>query len=147
MRQNTKVIIASSDAPASDPVESKQTAVRGTRSAGNSPVKQSHDRSQPMWSVEPWNGRTRQKSVKDRAGSPRKKPAGDVVPPLPGQASNVTGGCGTIAEEELVIQEAKDGVERGRLFVKVVGVKDLDLPLPKSMLPPSYYVTRLMECR
>jgi hypothetical protein len=29
-------------------------------------------------------------------------------------------------------EEFEDGEERGRVFVKVVGVKDLDLPLPKS---------------
>lgn len=28
--------------------------------------------------------------------------------------------------------DGEDGVERGRLFVKVVGVKDLDLPLPQN---------------
>lgn len=30
-------------------------------------------------------------------------------------------------------EEFEDGEERGRVFVKVIGVKDLDLPLPKSM--------------
>ena len=49
---------------------------------------------------------------------------------MPGQESAVAGGLGAVAEQE--IDEFEDGQERGRLFVKVVGVKDLDLPLPKS---------------
>jgi hypothetical protein len=38
-----------------------------------------------------------------------------------------------VAEEDVnaEIATAESG-ERGRLFVKVLGVKDLDLPLPKS---------------
>jgi hypothetical protein len=31
--------------------------------------------------------------------------------------------------------QVDDGVERGRLFVKVVGVKDLVLPLPQGNCP------------
>jgi hypothetical protein len=49
---------------------------------------------------------------------------------MPGQESAVAGGLGAVAEQE--VDEFEDGQERGRLFVKVVGVKDLDLPLPKS---------------
>ena len=33
------------------------------------------------------------------------------------------------------IEEVGEDGERGRLFVKVVRVKDLDLPLPKSAYP------------
>jgi hypothetical protein len=52
---------------------------------------------------------------------------------MPGQDSNVTG-LGIVTEEASVAEPVpEEGAERGRLFVKVIGVKDLDLPLPKSM--------------
>jgi hypothetical protein len=35
-----------------------------------------------------------------------------------------------VTEEAALAPE--EGAEKGRLFVKVMGVKDLDLPLPKS---------------
>jgi len=117
MRQNTKVVVASSDDKS-----------RGTRSAGNSPIKQDRPQS---WTVEPWNGNMRRKSTRDN-GSPRKKTASGPAPPLPGQESNVHG-LGSLAEEDAAFEpSAVEGGERGRLFVKVIGVKDLDLPLPKS---------------
>lgn len=117
MRQNTKVVVASSD-----------DKTRGTRSAGNSPIKQDRPQS---WTVEPWNGNMRRKSIRDN-GSPRKKASSGPAPPLPGQESNVHG-LGSLVEEEASIEPgAIEGGERGRLFVKVIGVKDLDLPLPKS---------------
>ena len=55
---------------------------------------------------------------------------------MPGQQSNVTNGLDSVAENEAIADtnEAEDGHERGRLFVKVVGVKELDLPLPRGML-------------
>lgn len=125
MRQNTKLVVASSDVgkPAADS--------RGSRSAGNSPVKR--DVRPQSWTVEPWNPQRRQKSVRDSAANAHKKHLSAPVPPLPGQASNVTG-MDIVAEEEPVheVTDEETG-ERGRLFVKVIGVKDLDLPLPKSM--------------
>lgn len=84
------------------------------------------------WVVEPWNGR--RKSHRVDSNNPRKRDS-SAVPPLPGQESNVRGlpsvteGVATNASEV-----ATESSERGRLFVKVVGVKDLDLPLPRSML-------------
>ncbi|KAI9742647.1 MAG: Bud site selection protein bud4 [Claussenomyces sp. TS43310] len=101
MRQNTKVVIASSDADTPD-------HVRGYRSAGNSPVK--HDRPQ-SWTVEPWNGQTRQKSVRD-PGSARKKNATGPVPPLPGQESNVAGLASLTEEEASVDPSTNDTSER-----------------------------------
>ena len=57
------------------------------------------------------------------------------MPPLPGQESAVTG-LGTVVEDQIMSHgqdyDFEDGAERGRLFVKVVGVKELDLPLPQS---------------
>jgi hypothetical protein len=121
MRQNTKVVVASSDV-------GKASDSRGTRSAGNSPIKKERPQS---WTVEPWNGQVRRKSVRNSM-SPRKNMASGPIPPMPGHESNVTG-LGIVTEEELVMeQNVGDNGERGRLFVKVLGVKDLDLPLPKS---------------
>ena len=119
MRQNTKLIVASSNV---DKVDES----RGTRSAGNSPLKKDRPQS---WTVEPWNGQ-RKKSVRENT-SPRKKIGTGPAPPLPGFESNV--GLGIVTEEEPILeQNGAEGGERGRLFVKVIGVKDLDLPLPKS---------------
>jgi hypothetical protein len=51
---------------------------------------------------------------------------------LPGQESNAVAPS-QLKEEELGVEMAtEDSGERGRLFVKVMGVKDLDLPIPKS---------------
>jgi len=122
MRQNTKLVVASSDIDIGDDN-------RFTRSCGNSPVKKDRPQS---WTVEPWNGQMRKNSMRDRS-SPRKKPISGPMPPMPGQDSNVTG-LGIVTEEDGVTEPAtEEGGERGRLFVKVIGVKDLDLPLPKSM--------------
>ncbi|KAI9843701.1 MAG: Bud site selection protein bud4 [Sclerophora amabilis] len=130
MRQNTKMIVASSNGDeAEPPVPSFQRPdSKGTRSAGNSPSKSGHSQT---WSVEPWNGNIRRKSIKDGAGSPRKKRASGPAPPLPGQESNVAG-LGIVTENETPVEEIEIDEERGRLFVKVVSVKDLDLPLPKN---------------
>ncbi|KAL1842741.1 hypothetical protein VTJ49DRAFT_4379 [Mycothermus thermophilus] len=116
MRQNTKVVTAS-DKDTDDPRG-------GLRSAGNSPVKAARPQS---WTVEPWNGqrkRSYRKRVLPGAGGP--------VPPLPGQESNAAAASqqdDDMASVELATEETG---ERGRLFVKVMGVKDLDLPLPKN---------------
>lgn len=117
MRQNTK-LVAASDKDTDDP--------RGCRSAGNSPVKQTRPQS---WTVEPWNGVPRKRSVRKRT------PATGPVPPLPGQESNAAA-LTQLSEEDLAVEMAtEDSGERGRLFVKVMGVKDLDLPIPKSKYP------------
>ena len=119
MRQNTKVVIASSDVD------------KGTRSAGNSPIKKDRPQS---WTVEPWNGQVRKNSMRNRS-SPRKN-AGPV-PPMPGQESNVTG-LGIVTEDIATSNPLpEEGGERGRLFVKVIGVKDLNMPLPKSKISNS----------
>lgn len=115
MRHNTK-LVAASDKETDD--------VRGgCRSAGNSPLKQTRPQS---WTVEPWNGVPRKRSIRKRPG------ATGPVPPLPGQESNATT-LTQLSEEDLAVEMAtEDSGERGRLFVKVMGVKDLDLPIPKS---------------
>ncbi|CAF9932774.1 MAG: Bud site selection protein bud4 [Alectoria fallacina] len=136
MRQNTKVIIASSASHESaesvtDTKDSQEPAARGTRSAGNSPRKPSHTQT---WTAEPWNGKIRRKSIRKSGGIPSKSPGNGPAPPLPGQQSNVASGLGSVTEDESMqnAEEIGEDGERGRLFVKVVRVKDLDLPLPKG---------------
>ncbi|KAJ5988445.1 hypothetical protein N7481_003655 [Penicillium waksmanii] len=133
MRQNTKVVIANNrnDDEPSTPVDRTSNDPRGTRSAGSSPRKAS----QQTWTTVPWNGSTRRPSIKMAGAIPKKKPVPGVgaVPPLPGQSSNVQQPSATIEENEPVLNEAfEDGEERGRLFVKVVGLKYLDLPMPRG---------------
>ena len=114
MRQNTK-LVAATDKETED--------LRGARSAGNSPIKKERPQS---WTVEPWNGQ-RRKSVRKRTALT------GPVPPLPGQESNAAAALNPLAEEDLAAEMATaESGERGRLFVKVMGVKDLDLPLPKG---------------
>ena len=134
MRQNTKLVVASSAShdSASDTADQHDQAGRGTRSAGSSPRKPS----QQTWTTEPWNGKMRRKSVRLSGGSPQKKTFGGPAPPLPGQPSNVATSLDSVAEDQSLLNgdDFEDGTERGRLFVKVLRVKDLDLPLPRSTL-------------
>lgn len=115
MRQNTKVVTASD--------KDTEDLRPASRSAGSSPVKQTRPQS---WTVEPWNGQVRKKSL-------RKRPVTTgPVPPLPGRESNAATMNPVIEEEASDDVNGEDSGERGRLFVKVLGVKDLDLPIPKS---------------
>ncbi|KAL8928827.1 MAG: hypothetical protein Q9208_001605 [Pyrenodesmia sp. 3 TL-2023] len=132
MRQNTKVVVASSASTesASDAAESQDPTGRGTRSAGSSPRKASHTKT---WTTEPWNGKVRRKSIRQSGGSPQKIMNSGPVPPLPGQQSNVSSELQSVAEDQTTMpEEIEDGAERGRLFVKVQRVKDLELPLPRG---------------
>ena len=132
MRQNTKVVVASSG------TDEESQNFRDTRSAGNSPVKQTRPQS---WTVEPWNGSPRKRSTRDSVGARKRMPSGPA-PPLPGQQTNVAG-LGMVAEDVHVDVNEPDNGERGRLFVKVIGVKDLGLPLPKSQyMFPIYFCSR-----
>jgi hypothetical protein len=138
MRQNTKVIIASSAShesaesteSATEAPEGQEPSARATRSAGNSPRKPS----QPAWTAEPWNGKVRRKSIRKSGGVPSKTPSSGPVPPMPGQQSNVASALDSVTEDQAVeaMDEIGEDGERGRLFVKVLRVKDLDLPLPKG---------------
>jgi hypothetical protein len=130
MRQNTKVIIASSntnDEPQTAP-QNATTKSAETKPENNTPRKAS----QPTWTAEPWNGKMRRQSSK-APGAIKKKPVPGAVPPLPGMPSNVQDVQQSIEEVEIE-QPEDDDQERGRLFVKVVGVRDLDMPLPKGKL-------------
>ncbi|KAM0562254.1 hypothetical protein ACHAPJ_002700 [Fusarium lateritium] len=120
MRQNTKVVTASDKDTPED---------RVARSVGNSPVKE--DR--PMSCiVEPWNSKPRQRSVRKRVGG-----STGPIPPMPGQESNATAVSHAVDEDLTLEMATPESGERGRLFVKVMGVKDLDLPLPRSESQPS----------
>ncbi|RPA96027.1 DUF1709-domain-containing protein [Choiromyces venosus 120613-1] len=128
MRQNTRVIHASSRDPEDD-------------AAG--PSNPGHSRTQ-SWSVEPWRTSTRRRSARDSlGGSVRKRPSniGAMPPvgkdgkPLPIVDENDVEGRANLNSQP------DDGAERGRLFVKVVGVKDLGLPLPQGQ--PTYFCLTL----
>ncbi|KAI9830073.1 MAG: Bud site selection protein bud4 [Phylliscum demangeonii] len=131
MRQNTKVIVASSNAHADPRLmgELPSGTARGSRSAGNSPRKTSREPRPQSWAVEPWRSGTRRKSIRDGSLSPKKKAVAGPVPPLPGKESNVSQGLTSVLEDHLALEpQHEPGAERGRLFVKVLGVKDLQLP-------------------
>ena len=131
MRQNTKVVIARNEEEPALPSDQSTEDPRGTRSAGSSPRKAS----QQTWTKEPWNPQTRRPSVKMAGGIPKKKPVPGAVPPLPGQQSNVQEAQAPLEENEPSAQDYEDGEERGRLFVKVVGIKYMDMPLPRGECP------------
>lgn len=129
MRQNTRIIHASSRDPEEDEAEPAP--------------RPGHSRTQ-SWSVEPWRNSTRRKSQRDSTGaistSPRKRPSNIPPIPLPDKNGNV---LPIVDENEAASTDlqAEDGAERGRLFVKVLGVKDLTLPLPQGQ--PTYFCLTL----
>ena len=130
MRQNTKVVVASSRQFSDEkPPAKAENAAEPTQKATSEKCRKTSAERKPAWTTEPWNGKSRRRSIRTASGS-RKAMTSGPVPPMPGQESAVAAGLDAVAEQE--IDEFEDGQERGRLFVKVVGVKDLDLPLPKS---------------
>jgi hypothetical protein len=130
MRQNTKVVVASNRVEA----EVKPTETLQATPAEPTPRKIS----QQTWVTEPWNGKSRRRSIRTAGeASPRKKGPNAPVPPLPGQANNTQDGLGAVHEDEAAEEEAQDfdeNAERGRLFVKVIGVKELELPMARGMV-------------
>ncbi|KAL3484294.1 hypothetical protein BJX62DRAFT_218922 [Aspergillus germanicus] len=133
MRHNTKVIVASSR-PEEEPVPTPAAGeasgeAKGTKSAASPQRKVS----QQTWTTVPWNSGARRASIRTPSGAIRKKPVAGPVPPLPGQPSNAQEPPTPVEEIEPTFNTAfEDGEERGRLFVKVVGLKYLDLPLPRG---------------
>ena len=139
MRQNTKVVVAKRNASSESKESNDSTTLvnpgtenklaptpRETRSAGNSPRKPSG----PVYTTEPWNGKMRRHSTRRSAISPEKPLPGNE-PPMPSDAKELI----KAAEEMKSAVDEPEQVEagdRGRLFVKVMGVKGLDLPLPRS---------------
>ena len=109
------------------PIGGRTTASRGTKSANSSPKKRPAEQ---HLHTEPWNGKTRRKSVR-KASSQQAAGHFAPAPPLPGKESALS-----VVNEDLTTASLDDdvpeGVERGRLFVKVVGVQGLDMPLPRN---------------
>lgn len=136
MRENTKVVVASSR-QFSDEARVADTAATTDPSTGErlakAPARKASG-SKQAWTTEPWNGKARRKSLRTASGARKARTSG-VAPPLPGQESAVATGLDAVTEQG--DDEVEDGEERGRVFVKVIGVKDLDLPLPKSKFTPS----------
>ncbi|KIW15667.1 hypothetical protein PV08_05716 [Exophiala spinifera] len=139
MRQNTKIVYASERISQDESRSPELPGVPGDPSVPQVPdpnLVQTSPRktSQPTWTAEPWNGKMRRKSIRvggEKAMSKRKQMEGPV-PPLPGQMSNAQETLDAVAEDEIAEGEDwEDGSERGRLFVKVVGVKDLQMPFPQ----------------
>ena len=137
MRQSTKVVVASSR-KFSDEEKAALTTNDGrppssrNSSAGYTGAQQSNSDRGNTWTKEPWNGKMRGRSF--RQSSARRLLQQNTAPPLPGAESNVSNPLDTVNENQAStgIEVHEDGAERGRLFVKVVGVKDLDLPLPQG---------------
>ncbi|EXJ72655.1 uncharacterized protein A1O5_03801 [Cladophialophora psammophila CBS 110553] len=139
MRQNTKIVVASEhgsqdECRSPELPTSTEHGLLGVPTEANQVHTSPRKTSQPTWTAEPWNGKIRRKSIRvggEKAVSKR-KPVEGPVPPLPGQASNAQEGLDAVAEDEIGEEEEwEDGAERGRLFVKVVGVKDLQMPFPQ----------------
>ena len=132
MRQNTKIVVASNRQFSDEqpPPDVTAAAAKEAKSANASPRKPSNERK--PWTKEPWNGKARRRSIRTTSGSRRVPAPSGPAPPLPGQESAVVGGADSVEDTNNDEDDFEDGAERGRLFVKVVGVKDLDLPLPKS---------------
>ncbi|KAL4978606.1 hypothetical protein BDW66DRAFT_16324 [Aspergillus desertorum] len=131
MRHNTKVIVASSR-PEEEPVPSSNGESSGDARSTKPGASPQRKVSQQTWTTVPWNSGARRASIRTPSGAIRKKPVGGPVPPLPGQPSIAQEPPTPIEEIEPAFNALEDGEERGRLFVKVVGLKYLDLPLPKG---------------
>ncbi|KAI6245568.1 Bud site selection protein BUD4 [Erysiphe necator] len=114
MRQNTKIVVATSDTRLHD-------KYNDLHSTDESSIKHSRTRS---WVVEPWNGQKRKCS--EAVNGVRN---GNILTTSRNQESGRSF-SGTSAMSE--ISNLENGDERGRLFVKVLGVKDLNLPLPQN---------------
>lgn len=133
MRQNTKLVVASNRNFSNDSSDTHKSNENTTGSRSNSRSGKGVARkgsAEQFLKTEPWNGTARRKS--QRQASIQQHSNG-TAPPLPGQPSalgvvNEDFAAGTSSMED----DVGEGVERGRLFVKVVGVKELDLPMPKN---------------
>ena len=134
MRQNTKIVVASNRQISEDfrqaPVSTTTPSVVAPATASVLSTKPLSARkpSEP-WKAEPWNGKMRRQSTRRSNIVPERRM--EAVPPLPGQASNAE--AVDPVDEALAYDNDDSGnpVERGRLFVKVIQVKDLELPIPR----------------
>jgi hypothetical protein len=131
MRENDKLVVASNrtfsgssndtsrsqEPPASDFMVPRPST-RGARSSPRKPSAEQYIK------TEPWTGKQRRKSKRSSSAN---RPRPEAAPPLPGHESAA---LGVVSEDQQ--DDGPEGAERGRLFVKVVGVKSLDLPLPRN---------------
>ena len=131
MRHNTKVVVANRNVSGESKdreqptTEKPPTPARETKSAGNSPRKPSG----PVFTTEPWNGKMRRRSTRRSSINPETGLPGGPMQSPQGHENSLE----TLTEDQSFITgDAASGADRGRFFVKVVGVKDLDLPLPRS---------------
>jgi len=95
---------------------------------------QGHKRTQ-SWQVEPWKGAGRRRSTRNSLGQTGGQQDG-TAPPMPGQtnpapALHLAPPPATAGMEGQKPPTPPENGERGRLFVKVIGVKDLTLPMPQ----------------
>jgi len=132
MRQNTKVVVASNRQISEDfrqaPSAASSVVAPAIASAASTKPLSARKPSEP-WKAEPWNGKMRRQSTRRSNIVPERRM--EAVPPLPGQVSNAE--AVDAVDEALAYDHDDSGnpVERGRLFVKVVQVKDLELPIPR----------------
>jgi hypothetical protein len=132
MRENDKLVVASnrtfsgssndtskSYEPPSSTAMAPRPSMRGARSSPRKPSAEQYIK------TEPWTGKQRRKSKRSSSAN---RPRPEAAPPLPGQESAALG----VVSEDQQADDGPEGAERGRLFVKVVGVKSLDLPLPRN---------------
>lgn len=136
MRQNTKVVVASTRSVSNETSESDSKDTQN-QAATKSPDKLSKESprkpSAPAITTEPWNGRMRRQSTRRQSILPERGISHGIAPPLPGFESNAATALESVQEDYASAPAENDvDAERGRLFVKVVGVKDLDIPLPRS---------------
>jgi len=75
--------------------------------------------------TEPWNGKMRRKSNR-RPSIPRSNST--MAPPMPGHESALD----TLEEQSFMSDDDNAETERGRLFVKVAGIRELQMPLPRN---------------
>jgi hypothetical protein len=147
MRQNTKVVVASTRNFSGDsndtaksgeqpmsPTADTRPKSKGSPKKNESPRKPSNEQ---VLKTEPWNGKARRQSIRNASAMKQQRfRTNEPAPPMPGQESAVMSGA--IMDEDYAAgtadleEDVGEGVERGRLFVKVVGVKDLDLPMPNN---------------
>lgn len=135
MRENDKLVVASnrnfsgssngtnrSHEPERSTSVASRPSQRGARGSMRKPSAEQYIK------TEPWTGKQRRKSKRN---SSAQRIRSDAAPPMPGHE----GALGVVSEDQATNANADDspeGAERGRLFVKVVGVKSLDLPMPRN---------------
>ncbi|KAF2862342.1 DUF1709-domain-containing protein [Piedraia hortae CBS 480.64] len=134
MRQNTKVVVASNrnfsnDVGLFNKAETRPMSPNTDPVSPHAKVSPRKPSGEQFLKTEPWNPQARRRSV--RNASAQKAWSKETAPPLPHEGLGVVDE-GYAAGPGAAEDEVGEGVERGRLFVKVVGVKELDLPLPKN---------------